>query len=558
MPNLRLYRLAFLPAAVAVVAIMFSLDGVPRPLEPPTPPATFDGDRAINQARQVVALAPERPPGSAGDAAVADLVAERFGEVAAGSVAEQSFQASYEGEEVGLRNVLLTLPGDPERTVVVLAGRDSPEGPGAATSAAATGVLIELAHTLGLSGHEKTYVLASTSGTTAGAAGARELLDGLPERDSVETVIVISQPGAAQPRAPYVVASSTAATSGPPRLERTAGLAVETQAEAGGGAPSAFTQLARLAVPSGLGEQAPLIADRVEAVAISSAGERPLAPSEDGSEQLSGETVDAFGRAVQSTVDAIDAAGPPEPLPNPHLELSENLIPGWALAMLALALILPPLATAVEAGARALREGTAPRPALAWAGSRALPFLGALATLYALALLGLIPRPPFPFDPGLHGLGGRAAVSFALILAAAVATAVLLRRRGAGAPPGAAAAVGLVSGVACLLLWLVNPYLALLAVPIAHLWLLATRPPGAARGVAAAALGALACLPVVAALAATASALELGSDAPWTFTIMVADGQIGLLTTLAGCFAAAGISATIALCLRRRALPNGG
>lgn len=561
MVNLRLYRLAFLPTAIAVVAIMFSLDGAPGPLEPATPPATFDGGRAANQARQVLALAPERPPGSAGDAAVADLVAERFGDVAAGSVAEQSFEATYEGDRVGLRNVLLTLPGDPERTVVVLAGRDSPRGPGAASSAAATGVLIELASTLGLSGHEKTYVLASTSGTTAGAAGAVELLDGLPERDSVETVIVISQPGASEPRGPYVISSSTAATSGPTRLERTAELAVRTQAQLGGDGESGFTQLARLAIPSGIGEQAPLIADRVEAVAISSAGERPLAPSEDGPEQLSGAGVDAFGRAIQSTVDAIDTAGPPAAEPNPHLELSENLVPGWTLVLLALTLLLPSLAASADACARVMRGAAPLRPALAWAAARALPFLGALTCLYALALVGAIPRPPFPFDPGLYGFGARAAIALTLIVIVAVATAVLLRRRGvraAAAPEGSVAAVGLVASLACLFVWLANPYLGLLAVPVAHLWLLASQRPGTGRTLAAIALAAIACLPVVAALAAVSGALELGSEAPWTFTLMIADGQIGLLTALAGCFLAAGLTGAVGLCLGRRPLPTGG
>ena len=157
----------------------------------------------------MVELAPDRQPGSSGDNAVADLVAERFADIPAGAVTEQEFDGEFEGEEVSLRNVLLTLPGGAASTVVVFAPRDSARGAGAASSAAATGVLIELAEALGNRERAKTFVLASTSGSAAGAAGARALLDGLPERDSVEAMIAITQPGAAGPHPPFVIASST-------------------------------------------------------------------------------------------------------------------------------------------------------------------------------------------------------------------------------------------------------------------------------------------------------------------------------------------------------------
>ena len=514
MVKMRLYRLAFAPMLVAVVAIMFSLEGAPAALEPATPPATFDGKRAANQARQIVALAPERPPGSSGDEAVADLVLDRFSEIAAGSVTEQEFEAGYEGVDVSLRNVLLTLPGDPASTIVVLAGRDSAHGPGAASSAAATGILLELANALGLAGHEKTFVLASTSGTAAGAAGSRELVEGLPERDSVEAVIVISQPGAAEPRPPYVVTSSSGRSSGPVRLARTAELAVATQAQARGERPSPFTQLARLAIPSGLGDQAPLIADRLDAVAISSAGERPLAEADDTPRAA----LDREHRRLRAR-DPVDrrrdrhrrARGPAsEPAPRALRQ------PGPRLDARPAGADPDPAGRGRRRGRLRARRARWQRTLRrAWPGAlaRGLPFLGALLALYGLALVGALPRPPFPFDPGRYELGGRAALVLSLILAAGIATAVLLRRRGvtaSAAPEATIVGLGLVSALACSLLWLANPYLALLAAPLAHR--LAARSPaaGSAAAVAAIALGALACLPVIAALVAVASALELG------------------------------------------------
>src|SRR6187455_2860988 len=105
--DFRLYRIAFLPALLAVVVAMFSLEGAPDALEPVTPPTTFEGDRAAAVARQIVNSAPDRSPGSPGDAAVADLVAARFDEVPAGAVTEQRFDTEVDDETRSLRNVLL-------------------------------------------------------------------------------------------------------------------------------------------------------------------------------------------------------------------------------------------------------------------------------------------------------------------------------------------------------------------------------------------------------------------------------------------------------------------
>ena len=362
--NFRLYRLCFLPALLAVVVVMFSLEGAPDALEPATPASTFEGDRAAAVARHIATTAPERSPGSPGDDAVADLVAERFDEVPAGAVAEQRFEADVDGEPESLRNVLLTLPGDAGATIVVAAGRDADPGPGAASSAAATGILVELANAFRVS-HSKTFVLASVSGSTAGGAGIRELIDGLPERDAIEAVIVISQPGAADPRRPFVVTSSTGEPTAPAQLERTAERAVEVQAAGAlSNEDSAFTQLARIAIPSGLGDQAVLIGEGEDAIAISSAGERPLAADDDQPDDVSARSIDEFGRAVQSTVVAVDVAvGSPVHGPETYVELGNNLLPGWALTMLALALLAPAWVAAIDACAGLTASGwrSAPR-----------------------------------------------------------------------------------------------------------------------------------------------------------------------------------------------------
>ena len=279
-----------------------------------------------------------------------------------------------------------------------------------------------------------------------------------------------------------------------------------------------------------------MIADGIDAISISSAGERPLPADADAAADLSPKTVDDFGRAVQSIVSALDVATE-DPIhgPSTWIEVGDNLVPGWALAALALALILPALVAAVDSCARSARQGLALGASAAWAAARCLPFVGGLAILYALSFVGAVPRPEFPFDPGLYALETRALIVFAVVALAAAASAWLLRRRGItarAAPDATPYGLGLVSALAALALWLANPYLALLAAPAAHVWLLSGAESIVRRALAAVAC-ALVCVPVLAALAAVASALDLGADAPWTYALMVVDGQIGLPTMLA-------------------------
>ena len=546
--NLRLYRLAFIPAAIALAVTMFSLSGVPKPIEPLIPTGAFDGAAASATAREIVRLAPVRPPASAGDDRIADLVRERFAEIPAGAVSEQRLETELDDSAL-VRNVLLTLPGDPARTIVVAAGRDSERGPGAASSAAATGVLIELAEALGVAGHDSTYLLASTSG---GGTAARALIDSLLGGDSVDTVIVVSQPGAAEPSPPHAVITSAGRESGPVQLRRTAERAIETQTGITADDPTAFGELARLAFPSGLGAQAPLIADGTDAVAVSSAGERPLSEGDDSPEVVSGKSIDEFGRSVHALVGAVDTEPGLDHGPSTYVELSGNLIPGWTLAALGLALFLPALLAAIDACARVSRRGGALIRGFLWAVARSAPFVGALALLYGLALTGPIPRPEFPFDPGVYPSGARAASAFALIGLLALVTALVLRRVGLSArtaPAGSLPALGAITVLAATALWIANPFCALLAVPIAHVWVLADTAGGRLRRALVVVAAALAVVPIIAALLSVSSALELGGAAAWTFTLMVADGQIGLAVMLPAALLAGGLLAAIALAL---------
>jgi hypothetical protein len=188
--------------------------------------------------------------------------------------------------------------------------------------------------------------------------------------------------------------------------------------------------------------------------------------------------------------------------------------------------------------------------------SLALPPLAALALLYLLALAGIAPSPAFPFDPGQYALGVRAAIVMFLLAGTLAAGYQVWWTRGRERydwpdDEGTPAAVGAVLVAAIFVVWLENPYLALLLVPVAHAWLVAARPPGVTRaGIVIAAL-AISLIPILAAIDNIADRLDLGASTPWTFLVMTADGQISLLESVCACVIAGALAGLLIMALRR-------
>ena len=557
MIDFRIYRAGFAPAAAAIVALLFALTAPPDPLPSAVTPAAFDDRAATRLAHQVVDMAPDRAPGSEGDARVADLVEQRFRQVDGGEVSDQQFTGEFGGSDVDMRNVILTLPGDSPRTVVLMAPRDSGQGPGAASSAAATGMLLQLVNQLRTQSHTKTFVFVSTDGSSAGAAGAREFARGYPQRDEIDAVIDLWQPGYASPRPPFVLESSAGSQSPSAQLARTAEHVLSDQTAHEQRAQGALGALADLAAPSGLGETAVLIESGLTAVGLSSAGERPLPASQDQPANLSSSSMGEFGRTALLLAAAIDAA--PEPLehgPSTYVPLGGNLVPGWTLALLALALLLP----AALAAADAIRRGSAAAGgagwALGWAATRALPLLAGLLFFYLLALVGLVARPAFPFDPNLFGVGpGQIVV---MLLCALVVGAGYYAMRGwrvPGALPRSAAApaLGAVATLAVFLAWLANPYLGLVLVPTAHVWLTCAGRRGSLPWPLVAAAALVSLVPLILTVDHVSGALALGGSAPWLLLLMVSGGQIGFGTMLSLCLVLGALLGVLALSLRRPA-----
>ena len=195
-------------------------------------------------------------------------------------VSEQRFEGSYDGDDVELRNLIGILPGPSERQVAVMAHRDVLEGSGATSSVAATAALLEIAAGFAGSTHEKTLVFVSTDGGSIGALGARRFASDYSNAEPARrgrgaepargrrTQPADGHPlvhgraqrrdrGCRRRRAPW---SPSRSTSRPATRAR-------------------WRDVFRLAIPSALGEQGPLVEDRFEAVRLSSSGELPPPPA---------------------------------------------------------------------------------------------------------------------------------------------------------------------------------------------------------------------------------------------------------------------------------------
>lgn len=538
MIDLRLWRISLLAVPLATLLAMFSLQDVPQPLEPGLPPDAFDGEAAAELTRELGNSAPEPRPGSDADERLAELVKARFASIGGGTVAEQRFDASFEGEDVELRNLILILPGQSERQVALIAGRDAATGTGASTSIASTAAMLEAASGFSGATHRKTLVFVSTDGDSIGALGARRFVRDYSDAELLDGAIVLSQPAAAEPSPPLVVPWSTGPQSTASQLTETAIAAVSDETGIPAGDEGPLDDLYRLAVPSGLGSQGPLIRSGFDALRISSSGELPPSAGEDTANNVDAESLDNFGRAALSLMLALDTTEEGiEQGPDAYIGAAGNLLPGWTIAVLALSLLAP---VAVTAGAGLAGSARSPGEAargMLWTFLRILPFLAALAVVYLTALVGLLPSPEFPFDPELERLGAGGTIAVILAIAAYSGFAFVLRPL-APPPPRAAATASsaalLIGALAAFGILLGNPYLALLIALGLQLWMLAAARVAPGRlGAAGLVLAGL--LPPAAAVIDLAGRFDAGLGVWTDLLLMYTGGQLGAVLALLWC-----------------------
>ena len=267
MIDLRLYRYALLAVPLVAVIAMFSLQGVPRGLSAGIPPDAFDPASAAPLAKELATSAPYPTPGSAADQKLGDQVKSHFAAIDGASVSEQTFDGSFDGHDVHLRNLIATLPGESNRQIALIAPRDVGRGSGATTSVASTAALLEIAEAFSGSAHHKTLVFVSTDGSSIGALGTRRFISDYSDSSLLDAAIVLSQPALENPTAPLVIPWSTGPQSTASQLAETANSTVSKELAMPAGDEGPLDDLFRLALPAGLGEQGPLVEAGLPAVA---------------------------------------------------------------------------------------------------------------------------------------------------------------------------------------------------------------------------------------------------------------------------------------------------
>jgi hypothetical protein len=547
----RVYRVAFIPALLALVLAMFSFQSPPRPLpQGLAADILFDGREAALLAARIATEQPDRRAGEPGDAATADFVARQL--AAAGFQPDQIERQRFTHAGRSLENVIGRRAGGSRRQIVIVAARDAGVVPDGPVSASDTAALIELARVFQGRPSRKTLVLASVDGSTLGEVGTERLISELGSPGFVEAILVISSLGSGA-NDPSVQAWSNDSRRAGIGLQRTVADSIRQELDRSDSGTGTLGQLARLAFPIGIGPQGVLLAEGYEAVRISGGGELP--PGGDGPvEAIDEDRLGALGRATLRTVTAIDQGRPPRHGPESYVTAVSQVLPGWVISLVAGTLLLPALVASVDAFARARRRRIEVLPWFRWLGGWVAPFLAALAVAELLALTGATPPPPpapvapalLPLDgPALAVLGG---VVAAMLLALALGRWLAARpdpRLKVPGDPGASVALALAISVGSLALWLLNPYAGLLAVPAAHLWMLVVlaRPvPSRRARLAMVAAGLLAPLFVTVYYLFSLSLDPL--HGAWYLLMLVTGHSVGFAMALVGCLLLAAACAT--------------
>jgi hypothetical protein len=410
-------------------------------------------------------------------------------------------------------------------------------------------VLTQLAGSFGDARHEHSLVFGSVPDGATAAEQARRVAQ---EREVIGSVSIDDARGLRTDdvllhRAPGdLMASAT--------LAETARAVIGGEGIPDAPAESSLAQIARLGLGISFGTQARLLGEGIDAIALSATGERPPRDGDGAPVRVVSEPLSFMGEIALRVVQALDAAPKLPDRAGAYVRFGDNVVPRWAFALLGLALLAPALIAAIDALARGARRGRRATSALQSVFARALPFVAVAALLYALAFAGVVPDPSFPFDPADFELGLGEVLALAILGLTVVGVASVLRIDVVPAPYGAqtlAAAAGLVASLGALGIWAANPFAALLAAPLAHVWVVAagSRAPGLPAGL----LALIASItPLGVALGHVAGRLDLGAEVPWTATMLITGGQLRPAQVLIAC-TLAGALASVASSSSRRA-----
>jgi hypothetical protein len=479
----RIYRTGLIIAALALVVLAFSLSDQQPALSPTLAPSAFNGQNVYARIGSLAQADPSRRPGSNGDQSLAVTVRNTLQHYLFAPTTDTFMGRTVDGT-VPLENVVGVRPGTENGSIVIVAPRDALGSP-AATALSGTATLMELARNLEGETLHRSIVLASTSGTQ-GTAGAIRLAATLA--GPIDAVLVLGDVASSHVQQPVILPWSTRQAVAPTGLRNTVASALAAQTSLNDSFTGLGGQFAHLAFPFTLGQQAPFGAHGIPAVELSLSGEQ--GPSADavpaGPDQLT-----AMGRAVLTTINALDS-GKTLPPPSSYVLLGGKVVPGWAISLFVLSLIVPVLLTTIDGVARARRRGHVIWRSLTVILAAAVPFMLLVGIVLLARLIGVIPlAPPGPVAAGAIPMGGGGAallVVMAAVLAAGSAGVLALARRlptrkwTSRRPPEGLGSDGALAGllvVMCLItfvIWLSNPFAAFLLVPALHLWLWAMSP----------------------------------------------------------------------------------
>lgn len=560
--DVRIYRAAFVALLLALVIIGFSLSRQAAPLGSTLAPDAFNGPRAFADLQTLAKEYPDRAPGSAGDARLATYIAQTLSKL--GGTAGGGFQVStrqvrsptIDGTRT-LTTVIAERPGSTGLSPLAIVAHRDAGARGSEAELSGTAALLELARVFSQSETRRTIVLVSTSGGSGGYAGAADFAE--HEAQPLDAAIVLGDLAGISAHKPFVLPFSSSGAVAPESLQRTLDGAISQEVGTDPGKLGLSAQIAHLAVPLATGEEAPLNAAGVPTVLVQVSGERGPSPRE----KVSSSRMLNFGRAVLSATYALDEGPDVAQSAATQVLIGRKVLPGWAIRLLALTLMLPPLLVCVDALARLRRRREPMLGWLIWVLAGALPFL--VCALFAILLgwLGIIAAPagqPSAGDLSLDGslVGGTVAATIVLLLAL-LAWPALMRRRAFPLRPsadGAALAVMLVLLALATFVWIFNPIACLLLVPALHFWLLAVGPARQlhtrARLLAYSAI-ALGVLPLALLLVLYARELGLGAGGlAESVLLALAGGQVGLLGALLWSIALGCLFAVLLLAPARR------
>ncbi|HEY5187590.1 MAG TPA: hypothetical protein VII87_01060, partial [Solirubrobacteraceae bacterium] len=346
----RIYRTGLAVVAMAVLVLAFSLENQQGGVTSSLAPDAFNGQNVYTDMVSMGGTngVGDRRPGSAGDDSMASSVAASFRGYGF-AVTTDAFSGETADGARTLENVIATRPGIESGSIVIVAHRDARASPSTA-SLSGTATLVELARDLAGETLHRTVVLASTTGSQ-GTAGALRLASTLS--GPVDAVLVLGDLVSRHVHQPIVVPWSTSSRVASPRLRNTVAGELNQQASLSAGGASMFGQFLHLAFPLTVSEQAPFGSHGIPAVLISLSGERGPAP---GATLAGVDQLNAVGRAVLATISALDS-GPDVPAASAYVLLDGKVVPGWAISVFVLALLVPVLLTTIDGLARARRRG---------------------------------------------------------------------------------------------------------------------------------------------------------------------------------------------------------